>query len=114
MMRPKVVEENLDNFNLVADDAMARFVELKEACGPDDHIPDIEEELRKYALESEYVVATEMASSIWRQLLNLNSASFPQQRAPILDYVTHLAFISCWYQSNARRYEFRLSQAGLL
>ncbi|XP_015780624.1 PREDICTED: cytochrome P450 10-like [Acropora digitifera] len=52
MMRPKVVEENLDNFNLVADDAMARFVELKEACGPDDHIPDIEEELRKYALES--------------------------------------------------------------
>ncbi|XP_015780625.1 PREDICTED: cytochrome P450 27C1-like [Acropora digitifera] len=52
MMRPKVVEENLDNFNLVAEDAMARFVKLKEACGPADHIPDLEGELMKFTLES--------------------------------------------------------------
>lgn len=76
MMRPKVVEENLDNFNSVAEDAMARFVKLKEACGPADHIPDLEGELMKFTLESEYVVDTRMVISIWRQLLDLKLCSF--------------------------------------
>ena len=34
--------------------------------------------------------------------------------AAILDYVTHLASMSCWYRSDARQDEFRLSQAALL
>ncbi|XP_068758984.1 cytochrome P450 10-like isoform X3 [Montipora capricornis] len=51
-MRPKTVEENLDNFNAVADDAVSRFVKLKEACGPDDCIPDLEGEMSKFATES--------------------------------------------------------------
>ena len=51
-MRPKIVEENIDNFNAVTNDAVARFVKLKEVCGPDDHIPDLEGELSKWAIES--------------------------------------------------------------
>ena len=51
-MRPKTVEENLDNFNAVADDAVSRFVKLKEACGPDDYIPDLEGELSRFTTES--------------------------------------------------------------
>ena len=54
-MRPKIVEENIDNFNAVTKDAIARFVKLKEACGPDDHIPDLEEELSKWSTESKLV-----------------------------------------------------------
>ena len=52
-MRPKIVEENFDNFNAVVDDAIAKFVKLKEACGPDDHIPDVEGELCRWSIESE-------------------------------------------------------------
>ncbi|CAH3047023.1 unnamed protein product [Porites lobata] len=32
LMRPKIVEENILNFNAVSKDAVARFVRLKEAC----------------------------------------------------------------------------------
>ena len=32
----------------------------------------------------------------------------------ILDYVTHLASMSCWYRSDARQDKFRLSEAALL
>ena len=53
-MRPKIVEENIDNFNAVAGDAIARFVKLKEACGPDDHIPDLEGELSRFSTESKF------------------------------------------------------------
>ena len=51
-MRPKVVEENIDNFNAVVKDAIASLVKLKEACGPDDHIPDLAGELSRWATES--------------------------------------------------------------
>ena len=51
-MRPKIVEENIDNFKTVTDDAVARFVKLNEACGPNDHIPDLEGELSKWSMES--------------------------------------------------------------
>ena len=51
-MRPKIVEENIDNFNAVTKDAIARFVKLKEACGPDDHIPDLVGEISKWSTES--------------------------------------------------------------
>ena len=54
-MRPKIVEENIDNFNAVTKDAIARFVKLKEACGPDDHIPDLERELSIWSTEGTYV-----------------------------------------------------------
>ena len=53
-MRPKIVEENIDNFNAVTDDAIARFVKLKEACEPDDHIPDLEGELYRFSTESKF------------------------------------------------------------
>ena len=54
IMRPKIVEENIDNFNAVTDDAIARFVKLKEACGPDDHIPDLEGEISRFSTESKF------------------------------------------------------------
>ena len=56
MMRPKIVEENIDNFNAVAKDAIARFVKLKEAGGADaDHIPDLEGELSRFSTESKFL-----------------------------------------------------------
>ena len=53
-MRPKIVEENIDNFNAVTDDAFARFVKLKETCGPNDHIPDLQGELSRFSTESKF------------------------------------------------------------
>ena len=50
-MRPKIVEENIVNFNAVSKDAVARFVELKEAYEQDDHIPDLDKELNRWSLE---------------------------------------------------------------
>ncbi|XP_073228660.1 cytochrome P450 27C1-like [Porites lutea] len=51
IMRPKIVEENIDNFNAVTKDTVARFVKLNKACGPNDHIPDLEGELIKWSTE---------------------------------------------------------------
>ena len=45
--------------------------------------------------------------------IDRNARSF-QALAAILDYMTHLAAMSCLYQSNARQDGFRLSQAALL
>ena len=53
-MRPKIIEENIDNFNAVTKDTLARFVKLNKAC--DDHMPDLEGELSKWATESKFVL----------------------------------------------------------
>ena len=55
IMRPKIVEENIGNFNAVSKDAVARFVKLKEACEQDDHIPDLEKELNRWSMEGELI-----------------------------------------------------------
>ena len=55
-MRPKIIEENIDNFNAVTKDMVARFVKLNKACGPNDHMPDLEGELSKWATESKFVL----------------------------------------------------------
>lgn len=52
IMRPKIMEENIDNFTAVTKDAIARLAKLKEECGPDGYIPDLKEELSKWATES--------------------------------------------------------------
>jgi len=67
IMRPKVVEENIANFNVVANDAVARFVELKEACGSDDHIPDLEGELSRFATEGIGTVAFDARLGLYEQ-----------------------------------------------
>ena len=54
-MRPKIVEENIVNFNAVSKDAVARFVELKEAYDQDDHIPDLDKELNRWSLEGKLI-----------------------------------------------------------
>ena len=54
-MRPKIVEENILNFNAVSKDAVARFVELKEAYEQDDHIPDLDKELNRWSLEGKLI-----------------------------------------------------------
>ena len=51
VLRPKIVEENIENLKAVTKDAIARFVELKEKCGPNDHILDLEGELCKWSME---------------------------------------------------------------
>ena len=55
-MRPKIVEENIVNFNAVSKDAVARFVKLTEACKLDDHIPDLEKELNRWSLEGNLTI----------------------------------------------------------
>ena len=49
------MEENIDNFTAVTKDAIARLAKLKDECGPDRHIPDLEEELSKWATESKSI-----------------------------------------------------------
>ena len=55
-MRPKIIEENIDSFNAVTKDTVARFVKLNKDCGPNDHMPDLEEELSKWSTESKFVL----------------------------------------------------------
>lgn len=55
VMRPKIVEENIENFNAVADDAIARFVKLNEVS--DDHLQDLKGELSRWSTESIGTVA---------------------------------------------------------
>ena len=62
VMRPKIVEENIDNFNAVSDDAIARFVKLKEACEPDDDIPDLEGEVNRFTTESKFQLSQSPSS----------------------------------------------------
>ena len=51
-MRPKIIEENVDNFNAVAKDTVARFVNWTKIVDQNDHIPDLEGELSKWSTES--------------------------------------------------------------
>ena len=51
ILRPKIVEENLNNFNAVSKDAVARFIKLKETSQEEGHIPDLEKEMKRWALE---------------------------------------------------------------
>ena len=55
-MRPKIVEENIFNFNAVSKDAVGRFVKLNDACKLDDHIPDLEKELNRWSLEGNLTI----------------------------------------------------------
>lgn len=66
LMRPKTVEENLDHFNAVADDAIRRFVKVREACGPDDHIHNLEGELTRFTLESVGTMAFDTRLGLYR------------------------------------------------
>ena len=54
IMRPKVLEENIDNFNSVAEDAVKQLVKIKGTCGQDGEVPDLEGELKKWSTESRY------------------------------------------------------------
>ena len=56
-MLPNIIEENIDNFNAVTKDTIARFVQLNKDCGPNDHIPDLEGELSKWSTESKLSVS---------------------------------------------------------
>lgn len=48
VMRPKVLEENIDNFNAVTRDAVKRLVKIRETNG---EVPDLEGELSKWSTE---------------------------------------------------------------
>ena len=51
IMRPNIVEENMNNFNAVSKDAVARFIKLKETSQEEGHIPDLEKEMKRWGLE---------------------------------------------------------------
>ena len=52
VMRPKVLEENIDNFNAVTKDAVERMVQIRDSKG---EIPDLEEELSKWSTEGKAI-----------------------------------------------------------
>ena len=54
VMRPKVLEENIDDFNSVAQDAIERLIKIKVTSGQDGEVPDLEGELKKWSTESRY------------------------------------------------------------
>lgn len=51
-MRPKVLEENIDNFNAVTKDAIERMVQIRDSNG---EVPDLEGELSKWSTEGEAI-----------------------------------------------------------
>lgn len=55
IMRPKVLEENIDNFSSVAEDAVERLAKIKGTSGQDGEVPDLEGELKKWSTESMYM-----------------------------------------------------------
>ena len=52
VMRPKVLEENIDDFNCVAEDTIEWLEKIKVASGQDGEVPDLEGELKKWSTES--------------------------------------------------------------
>ena len=59
MLRPKDIRENLDNFNGVARDAIERMVAVRRE---DDVIPDLENELAKWAAECKFCSTYDFAT----------------------------------------------------
>ena len=57
MMRPKIVEENIANFNAVSKDAEARLAKLNDASRQNDYMPDLEKEVNRWSLEGELIIA---------------------------------------------------------
>jgi len=51
MLRPKEIRENLDNFNGVTRDTIEHLLAIR---GDDGVIPDLENELAKYAFECKF------------------------------------------------------------
>ena len=54
VLRPKVLEENIDDFNCVAEDTIERLKKIKATIGQDGEVPDLEGELKKWSIESRY------------------------------------------------------------
>ena len=54
MLRPKIVNENIDNFNDVAKDALERMTAVRGSHGKEGEIPDLENELFKWSTECGY------------------------------------------------------------
>ena len=57
MMRPKIVEENIANFNAVSKDAVARLTKLNDASEQNDYMRDLEKEVNRWSLEGELIIA---------------------------------------------------------
>lgn len=55
-MRPKILEENIDNFNCVAEDAIKQLAKIIGYSGHDGEVPDLDGELKKWSTESEYIL----------------------------------------------------------
>ena len=79
-MRLKTVQENIDNFHAVTEDAITRITKLKEGCGQDGHIPDLEEELKKFSMESELLQGlTRLKIEVINKKINSKLYLFDQQ-----------------------------------
>ena len=81
-MRPKIIEENIDNFIAVTKDTVTRFVQLNKDCGPNDHIPDLEGELSKWSTESKFSVSY----GLIKKLISARYADMPSHISQVLTF----------------------------
>lgn len=69
-MRPKILEENIDNFNCVAEDATRQLAKIIGHSGQDGEVPELDGELKKWSTESEYILRAD------RPVMGRNHVSF--------------------------------------
>ena len=83
-MRPKVLEENIDNFNAVTREAIERMAKMK---GTNGEMPDLEEELSRWSTESKgffYVVFTTQAKVQPPQVVQgLGQRLYPEKKKTV-------------------------------
>ncbi|XP_078343625.1 cytochrome P450 10-like [Oculina patagonica] len=101
MMRPKIVEENIDNFNAVTKDAIARLVKIKESCGPDEHIPDLEGEMKRWATEGAGILAFDARLGLYEDPPTEEAMKFIQGMHDFL-LLSHQLFFSVSYRMAQR------------
>ena len=78
VMRPKVLEENIDDFNCVAEDTIQRWKKIKVTSGQDGEVPELEGELKKWSTESRY---TGLQATVSHQALT-NQNLFMSNKIP--------------------------------
>ena len=80
-MRPKVLEENIDNFNAVTREAIERMAKMK---GTNGEMPHLEEELSRWSTESkgffDVVFTTQAKGQLPQVVQGLGQRLYPEKK----------------------------------
>ena len=93
VLRPKVLEENIGDFNCVADDTIEQLKKVKVTSGQDGEVPDLEGELMKWATESRYTGLQATVSG--KSLANQNMPMFEKIPTVLEHNVQTIIFNYC-------------------